>query len=63
MPVEMGFDLARAAQRRITENTWLALIYDETVVPVAAMELFNPFLTLVAVVVRAAHIELVPSAT
>ncbi len=48
--VETAFDLARAAGRRVSRNTALALVYNAVAIPLAAVGLFNPLLAMAAVV-------------
>jgi len=49
--VGRAFDLARAAGRRLTQNTRLALLYNALVIPVALAGPLNPLLLMGAVVV------------
>lgn len=51
--VETAFDLARAARRRLMQNTALAFTYNLVAIPLAAVGLLNPLLAMVAVVVSA----------
>ena len=48
--VETAFDLARAARRRVTQNTALALLYNGITIPLAVVGLLNPLLAMAAVV-------------
>ncbi len=48
--VGRAFDLARAAGRRLTQNTRLALLYNVFVVPLALVGFLNPLLVMTAVV-------------
>ena len=49
--IETAFDLASAARRRVTQNTALALLYNGIAIPIAAVGLLNPLLTMGAVIV------------
>jgi heavy metal translocating P-type ATPase len=48
--VGRAFDLARAAGRRLTQNTRLALLYNVFAVPLALVGFLNPLLVMTAVV-------------
>ena len=52
--VGTAFDLARAAGRRLTQNTRLALLYNVCAVPLALVGFLNPLLVMTAVVATVA---------